>query len=49
MPVVIDAKLLEFISRGQLGNDQFICINRSVKLDIAERECILDAFSVGFG
>ena len=38
----IDAKFLESVTRGKLDENQFLCIKRSVKFDLAEKQGILD-------
>ena len=42
MSAVVDTKFLDSINRGQLSDDQFMCIKRSIKFDLAEREGIID-------
>ena len=40
---VVDIKFLESVGRGQLADNQFMCIKRSVKFDLADKNGILDA------
>ena len=40
---MVDVKYLESVSRGQLDDNQCMCIKRSVKFDLAEKQGILDA------
>ena len=39
---IIDRKYLDAVTRGELGENQFLCIKRSVKFDLAEKQGILD-------
>ena len=39
---VIDVDLLNAIGNGKLSESQFLCIKRSVKFDLAERQGVID-------
>ena len=38
----MDTKFLDSIGRGQLSDSQFMCIKRSVKFDLAEKNGMVD-------
>jgi hypothetical protein len=40
---VVDVKFLESVRSGQLNDSQFMCIKRSVKFDLAEKQGVIDA------
>ena len=46
---VVDVKFLDSIRLGQLNDNQFMCIKRSVKFDLAEKEGSIDAAKAVIG
>jgi hypothetical protein len=40
---VVDVKFLDSVRIVQLNDNQFMCIKRSVKFDLAEKQGIIDA------
>lgn len=39
----VDVKFLDSVRLGQLNDNQFMCVKRSVKFDLAEKQGIVDA------
>jgi hypothetical protein len=46
---VVDVEFLDSIRLGQLNDNQFMCVKRSVKFDLAEKEGSIDAAKAVIG